>query len=68
MIMNWYATRIKEEPDDDRLKSALPACCYDANSDPALLEARAQTSDLCMDYNALRSSQKEEKTPFCIPF
>ena len=50
------------------LEKAASGLLYDANSDPALLEARAQTSDLCMDYNALRSSQKEEKTPFCIPF
>ena len=35
---------------------------------PALLEARAQTSDLCMDYNALRSSQEEEKNALYIPF
>ena len=43
------------------LEKAASGLLYDANSDPALLEARAQTSDLCMDYNALRSSQKEEK-------
>lgn len=43
------------------LKKAASGLLYDANSDPALLEARAQTSDLCMDYNTLRSSQKEEK-------
>ena len=43
------------------LEKAASGLLYDANSDPALLEARAQTSDLCMDYNALRSSQTEEK-------
>lgn len=43
------------------LEKAASGLLYDANSDSALLEARAQTSDLCMDYNALRSSQKEEK-------
>ena len=43
------------------LEKAASGLLYDANSDPALLEARAQTSDLCMDYNTLRSSQKEEK-------
>ena len=43
------------------LEKAASGLLYDANSDPALLEARAQTSNLCMDYNALRSSQKEEK-------
>lgn len=43
------------------LEKAASGLLYDANSDPALLEARAQTSDLCMDYNALRSSQEEEK-------
>ena len=43
------------------LEKAASGLLYDAISDPALLEARAQTSDLCMDYNALRSSQKEEK-------
>ena len=48
------------------LEKAASGLLYDANSDPALLEARAQTSDLCMDYNALRSSQKEEKNAlFC---
>lgn len=62
MIMNWYATRIKEETlTMTELEKAASGLLYDANSDPALLEARAQTSDLCMDYNALRSSQKEEK-------
>ena len=43
------------------LEKAASGLLYAANSDPALLEARAQTSDLCMDYNTLRSSQKEEK-------
>ena len=56
------------------LEKAASGLLYDANSDPALLEARAQTSDLCMDYNALRSSQKEEKNALlhtilgaCVP-
>lgn len=31
------------------LEKAAFGLLYDANSDPALLEARAQTSDLCMD-------------------
>ena len=43
------------------LEKAASGQLYDANHDPKLLEMRAQTSDLCMDYNALRSSQKEEK-------
>ena len=43
------------------LEKAASGLLYDANSDPALLEARAQTSDLCMDYNALRSSPPGEK-------
>ena len=34
---------------------------YDANFDPALLEARARAQDLCMDYNQLRSTQKAER-------
>lgn len=34
---------------------------YDANFDPALLEARARAQDLCMDYNQLRSMQKAER-------
>ena len=34
------------------LEKAASGLLYDANSDPALLEARAQTSDLCMDYNS----------------
>ena len=45
------------------LEKAASGLLYDANSDPALLEARAQTSDLCMDYNALRSSQKVPVRP-----
>lgn len=50
------------------LEKAASGLLYDANSDPALLEARAQTSDLCMVQTHSRSSQKEEKKPFCIPF
>lgn len=34
---------------------------YDANFDPAVLEARARAQDLCMDYNQLRSTQKAER-------
>ena len=44
------------------LEKAAAGMLYDANGDPALIEARAQAKDLCMDYNALRSAQKEEKT------
>ena len=47
------------------LEKAASGLLYDANSDPALLEARAQTSDLCMDYVPPR---RRRKTPFCIPF
>lgn len=43
------------------LEKAASGMLYDANNDPQLLEARAQAKDLCMDYNALRSAQKEEK-------
>ena len=43
------------------LEKAASGMLYDANHDPALLEARAQAKDLCLDYNALRSAQKEEK-------
>lgn len=34
---------------------------YDANFDPAVLEARDRAQDLCMDYNQLRSTQKAER-------
>ena len=44
------------------LEKAASGMLYDANHDPQLIEARAQAKDLCMDYNALRSAQKEEKT------
>ena len=50
------------------LEKAASGLLYDANSDPALLEARAQTSDLCMDYNTLRSAQKEEKNALRQPY
>ncbi|MFR4415721.1 MAG: maltose acetyltransferase domain-containing protein [Butyricicoccus sp.] len=50
------------------LEKAASGLLYDANSDPALLEARAQTSDLCMDYNASVPPQKEEKSPSAYHF
>lgn len=34
---------------------------YDANFDPAVLEARDRAQDLCMDYNQLHSTQKAER-------
>lgn len=43
------------------LEKPLPGLLYDANSDPALLEARAADQRSVHGYNALRSSQKEEK-------
>lgn len=42
-------------------EKAAAGLLYDANYDPELLEARAAAQDLCMDYNGLRSTQKEER-------
>ena len=44
------------------LEKAASGLLYDANSDPALLEdACADQRSCAWTYNALRSSQKEEK-------
>lgn len=42
-------------------EKAAAGLLYDANYDPALLEARAKAQDLCMDYNQLRGTQKAER-------
>lgn len=43
-------------------EKAAAGLLYDANYDPELLRARGAAQDLCMDYNALRSTQKDERT------
>lgn len=42
-------------------EKAAAGLLYDANYDPELLQARAKAQDLCMDYNQLRSTQKDER-------